>query len=633
MKKSTATILVGLAVAIVVIVGIFLFLTNNSEESNPSSETASVLPAVNCLAGNNPLRVKLVDSDLYTLSNLPASTWYDNCPPNAGNLADFTLAAGQHTVHTTNIPGYTVTAGTCTSTIAISNCDMAGVGARTAILPITPKCDAITCGIQVNIEEGQYTKVIFEYVPNESIPTLTATTTAKFNLGEIAITNRDLNARSKPSRVRNTPLAVIPKDTTGTVLQGPVTAEGYNWYQVNYDIDAMGLSGWSADIGLDKSSDSFLELYINLYSLYSNNLSVTPEELRQAFIDIDSENAQTALRAASIINSVLSSLSYITGPVGAVIGVIVAVLQYVLAPDYSTGYWNNPIKGALYSAATAGVQTANLALDFLYSAGLDNIPTSFLVNQVAPITNSIMPYYATAQGGVGAIKASDTVNGGYGSKEEYTANFTRAQQRLLGLVQNLLRRGVTYERLGALPVSGRWAWQTMDLYNPIQDFYNRGASRYDPEAWQLLSTVGYQTPVTVWQSTGEGGIEVPTGAMQTWINGPEGPMPIPAGWLTPAILFQASKGSGEIEGARAESLITSMYGGAFWTAFARMGVGGQAMQNLIQQHFDPWVLTRTWGSEGIENALLPLVQVLIMEESQRNSGGSTGSGGGDGGSR
>ncbi len=40
-----------------------------------------------------------------------------------------------------------------------------------------------------------------------------------------------------------------------------------------------------------------------------------------------------------------------------------------------------------------------------------------------------------------------------------------------------------------------------------------------------------------------------------------------------------------------------MYGGGLWTALARMGAGGPGIQDLIQQHFDPWAMTRSpWGS-------------------------------------
>ena len=42
------------------------------------------------------------------------------------------------------------------------------------------------------------------------------------------------------------------KGNTGTVLDGPSSVDGYNWWEISYDI---GITGWSAENYLELVSD------------------------------------------------------------------------------------------------------------------------------------------------------------------------------------------------------------------------------------------------------------------------------------------------------------------------------------------------------------------------------------------
>ena len=57
-----------------------------------------------------------------------------------------------------------------------------------------------------------------------------------------------LNVRATPS-TSGTLLATQPDGTLGTVIGGPTTADGYNWWNINYD---TGADGWSVEDYLTK---------------------------------------------------------------------------------------------------------------------------------------------------------------------------------------------------------------------------------------------------------------------------------------------------------------------------------------------------------------------------------------------
>ena len=65
----------------------------------------------------------------------------------------------------------------------------------------------------------------------------------KFSIGDRIQTTANLNVRSTPSLL-GTLLGTKPANSFGTVIEGPVYAEGYSWWNINYDSDP---DGWSVE--------------------------------------------------------------------------------------------------------------------------------------------------------------------------------------------------------------------------------------------------------------------------------------------------------------------------------------------------------------------------------------------------
>lgn len=67
----------------------------------------------------------------------------------------------------------------------------------------------------------------------------------RYHLGvnEHAFASADLSVRDGPG-TSNTRLDVAPQGTSGTVIDGPVDADGYRWYKLDYDGGVA--TGWSA---------------------------------------------------------------------------------------------------------------------------------------------------------------------------------------------------------------------------------------------------------------------------------------------------------------------------------------------------------------------------------------------------
>jgi uncharacterized protein YgiM (DUF1202 family) len=120
--------------------------------------------------------------------------------------------------------------------------------------------------IQTSVGTGW---VAGEYlVATGASPTATAppTSTGTIAIGDTVTVNTDfLNLRSSPS-TSATVIAVLPRNTTGTVLGGPQSANGFTWYRIQ---TASG-TGWVAGQFLTKSTGP------------SNSVTNTPTALASA---------------------------------------------------------------------------------------------------------------------------------------------------------------------------------------------------------------------------------------------------------------------------------------------------------------------------------------------------------------
>jgi hypothetical protein len=82
-------------------------------------------------------------------------------------------------------------------------------------------------------------------------------TNTKFKSGDRAWTNTDVKVRSEPglssaqinSRADGNSMI---KGNMGTIGEGPISKDGYNWLKISYDI---GINGWSAENYLELVSD------------------------------------------------------------------------------------------------------------------------------------------------------------------------------------------------------------------------------------------------------------------------------------------------------------------------------------------------------------------------------------------
>ena len=74
-------------------------------------------------------------------------------------------------------------------------------------------------------------------------PLMTPWLLGKFLAGELVWTTTDLNVREGPG-LSYSVVDTMLKGNIGTVLSGPVEADGYNWWYINYSV---GVTGWSTE--------------------------------------------------------------------------------------------------------------------------------------------------------------------------------------------------------------------------------------------------------------------------------------------------------------------------------------------------------------------------------------------------
>ena len=72
---------------------------------------------------------------------------------------------------------------------------------------------------------------------------IVTTPVGKFAIGQRVITTGNLNVRSTPSAT-GLVLGTQVVESIGTVVSGPTTADGFNWWQINYDV---GVDGYSVE--------------------------------------------------------------------------------------------------------------------------------------------------------------------------------------------------------------------------------------------------------------------------------------------------------------------------------------------------------------------------------------------------
>jgi len=87
-----------------------------------------------------------------------------------------------------------------------------------------------------------------EYSTQDNVPP-TIDTNSKFKLGERIWTTTDVKVRADPGLTSAQINSMADgnsmiKGNAGTVLDGPISKDGYTWWKVNYDI---GVTGWSAE--------------------------------------------------------------------------------------------------------------------------------------------------------------------------------------------------------------------------------------------------------------------------------------------------------------------------------------------------------------------------------------------------
>jgi len=106
-------------------------------------------------------------------------------------------------------------------------------------------------------------------------PSPPALVTYKFMIGDRVQTTASLKVRSAPSLSANV-LGTQGKGKNGTVVGGPVVADGYTWWNVNYD---MGADGWSVEDYLTKASGGAKTASMNNPAVASVIASLTELQL------------------------------------------------------------------------------------------------------------------------------------------------------------------------------------------------------------------------------------------------------------------------------------------------------------------------------------------------------------------
>ena len=113
--------------------------------------------------------------------------------------------------------------------------------------------------------------------PSPSPSPTSAPVSYKFNIGDRVQTTDRLNVRVGPS-LPDTILGTQSLGSLGTVVDGPISADGFIWWQINYDI---GADGWSVENYLQK-----IDISSEPAPESNNSYSIDLEEDDQSYLSI-----------------------------------------------------------------------------------------------------------------------------------------------------------------------------------------------------------------------------------------------------------------------------------------------------------------------------------------------------------
>jgi hypothetical protein len=214
--------------------------------------------------------------------------------------------------------------------------------------------------------------------------------------------------------------------------------------------------------------------------------------------------------------------------------------------------------------ATVGADI-NVVQQIQHAGGVGNIPTAALLPMLQEGINQSMVLYRTAQGRRGAVRASDT-----GSRQA-------ADEAIAQMVTELLRRGVSYEQIGQLPLSFNPAFQSLDMPMPWDAYYAPQAARWESEFPTIFgNTMGFSPSQ-----------------------------------LLPAINMY---GYGPEDAGSQFNTVTAAYGGPIWTYLARLKIDPNG---IIAAHFDPWRAFRSMTPAQVAAFIAPAVSQAARVQAQQ----------------
>jgi hypothetical protein len=88
-----------------------------------------------------------------------------------------------------------------------------------------------------------------QYIPEAESALGVAPSGSPIVIGGTVRVTTGLNVRTEPG-TSGSKITTMAAGSTGTVLDGPVSAEGYTWWKISYD---DGITGWSADNWLESA--------------------------------------------------------------------------------------------------------------------------------------------------------------------------------------------------------------------------------------------------------------------------------------------------------------------------------------------------------------------------------------------